>query len=237
MRELAGPHAASAARAAALAITIALSGCGGSGHAGTQPTAPQPSGHQASGRSAPSPGTVQTVPTSARGGQASGIATKTMTLRSFQTLASTACQAASSGVPPATRGLGQGPRGGALAAYEARRHAAIIQQTIATLSRLRPPASLQARVARLMGALWRLQELYIAGSRQGGADGAYGTPSGLIAAAEREAAYDASAAGLPACALTGPGQLTGPGRPTAPSQPTVPAQPTAPGPQRGGRLP
>lgn len=214
------------ARAAALAITITVCGCGGSGYAGTRPTAQRPPAQQASRRLAPSPGKLPTVPVATRKGQAPGMATNTMTSRSFQALASSACQAVSSGVPGATRGLGpgQGPRASALAAYEASRRAAI-QQTIGTLSRLRPPASLQARVGRLMGALWRLQELYMAGSRQAGAGGAYGAPSGLIAAAEQEAAYDASAAGLPACALTGPGQPTGPG------------QRMSPGPRGGGRLP
>jgi hypothetical protein len=220
------------ARAAALAITITVCGCGGSGHAGTRPTAQRPPAQQASRRLAPSPGKLPTVPVATRKGQAPGMATNTMTSRSFQALASTACQAVSSGVPGATRGLGpgQGPRASALAAYEASRRAAI-QQTIGTLSRLRPPASLQAAVGRLVGALWRLQQLYVASSQQPGGSGAYSTLRRSIAVAEQEVTDNALAAGLRGCSPTGLGPSIGPG------QPTAPGQPVSPGPRGGGRLP
>jgi hypothetical protein len=227
MRASAAAGGVSAARAAVLAATIALCGCGGSGHAPTQATAQQQSTRQAAARqvsrgTAPLPGKAPTAAVQAPGGQASGAATNGIGQRSFQTLVSTECELAGSGVPGATRGSGsqQGPLTRGRAADAVIRYV-VIQRKIAALSRLHPPVSLQVLVRRLVSDLRRLQQLYAIGSRN-----TAGTLHGAIAATEREAADFARAAGVPGCSPT---QTSQPGQPGLPTQPAPVGQPVRPG--------
>jgi hypothetical protein len=226
MRASAAAWGASAGPAAVLAATIALYGCGGSGHAGTQATGQQQSTGQAAAQlvsrpSAPSPGKAPTAAVQASGGPASGAATNGIGQRSFQTLASTECEAAGSGVPGATRGSGsqQGPLTRGRAADAVTRYV-VIQREIAALSRVHPPVSLQVPVRRLVSDLRRLQQLYVIGPRN-----TAGTLRGAIGATEREAAAFARAAGVPGCS---PAQTSQPGQPGLPIQPGQPGPPTQP---------
>jgi len=84
---------------------------------------------------------------------------------------------------------------------------AVIQQKIEALSRLHPPASLQAPVEQLVGALRRLQ-IYLAedqtpaGQASSGGHAPPMQPQAMIAAAEQQAADTAMAAGIPECGPT-----------------------------------
>ena len=71
----------------------------------------------------------------------------------------------------------------------------VLQRRIEALSRLRPPASLRARVGRLVDILMRLRQLYLAGSQSSGAQ------RDAIAATEQQATAYAMEAGLPQCSL------------------------------------
>lgn len=81
------------------------------------------------------------------------------------------------------------------------------QQTIGALTRFTPPPALQIRMAQLLDALQRLEQLRVTDPSDG-VDGASGSDlRGLVASAERQVATDAAAAGLPDCA---PGDLPTP---------------------------
>ncbi len=165
---------------------------------------------------------------------ASGIRVNTAGPQSFQALADAACAASAhsvAGAPP-TASSQQGAPGsqpGSQPGYQQTApsspdgsHAggpaaettagpgeyAVIQQKIEALSRLRPPASLQASVEQLVGTLRRLQQLYLAEDQTQTPSGGHAPtgrqappmpPQAAIAAIEQQAVGAAMTAGVPEC--------------------------------------
>jgi hypothetical protein len=241
-RALRGPGAP---RSALLALTVAVCGCGSSGHAGTQvavqqATAPQASTQPAIGPAGPSSARTPTTPAGAAPQAAPGQAAGESTRGSFQRSAAAGCAAASSAAaaaaPPASpHASARTPTVSAAIRY------VTIQRKIAALTSALPPSSLRVLVRRLVFDLTHLQQLYLIGPRN-----AAGAVGGATATVEREAAALSVAAGVSACSprqtaqagLPGgngtggqppPGIPIAPGRPASPGQPVYPGQPAYPG--------
>lgn len=134
-------------------------------------------------------GNAKPARSSVRGEQTSSDGQK-LSVHAFRSTANAACRTTQSTTP------------GPLAArpdVRVRRQMAArsAQQTIGALIRLTPPPALQTRMAQLLDALQRLEQLRMAAPSGGAGSDLHD----LVASAERQVATDAAAAGLPDCAL------------------------------------
>jgi hypothetical protein len=122
-------------------------------------------------------------------------------MQSFRATAEAACADLSKGAPLQAPGTA-GQRSQSLSLYQAQQRAFRMQRAIQALSRLHPPGSLRAPFAQMIYGLRQLQALQLMSAQSHG--GAPAASSAAIARAKQLLSSAATAAGLPACANTGP---------------------------------